>query len=389
MTDTCTPSTGPFADDLLDSLPADQVAAAARLVVDAGSLAFRIAEGGHVVGYRVGSGELLGLERHDGLAADTVVALSAAAWADLVDQRRTVINLVVSGQLVFEKGGFDALAQWDPVLKLVHAGIPVFEPGRADLSGFDPAASCSLDDDDADLRARLSAVGYLHVRGVFSVEEMAQVNAEIDRLAALAQPGDGRSWWVTGEADEEVLCRLVYASQRSELLAGLDNDPRVQRLGRLLDPALRSAPDRLEGMAVLLKAPGKTQGLSNIPWHQDCGMGGHRILCPGVSIGIQVTGSSAATGNLLMVPGSHGQTLPWQWERQLTGVPVVAIDTEPGDVTVHIQDVMHASPQPTGEGGRRTAYVSFYPERMWEHVGPGEAFNDLVRDRNQEVAALQ
>ena len=70
-------------------------------------------------------------------------------------------------------------------------------------------------------------------------------------------------------------------------------------------------------------------------------------------------------------------------------MPVVAVDTEPGDVTVHTQDLMHASPQPTGEGGRRTVYVTHYPPALWDRIGPDEAFNDLVRNRGRETASLR
>jgi hypothetical protein len=66
----------------------------------------------------------------------------------------------------------------------------------------------------------------------------------------------------------------------------------------------------------------------------------------------------------------------------------VHIDTEPGDVTIHIQDLMHASPAPTGAGLRRTMYVTFYPPSLWDHVGPGEALNDLVRNRTEHVDQL-
>jgi hypothetical protein len=231
-------------------------------------------------------------------------------------------------------------------------------------------------------------MGYLHLRGVFSPEEMAAANAEIDRLAALATQGDDSSWWVTAEDGTDKLCRLVYASQRSDVLRQIEDDPRMHRLGTLLDASLKIAPDRMEGTAVLIKVPGKTQGLSNIPWHQDCGMGGHAVLCPSISIGIQLTGSSPETGNLLMVPGSQGQALHVDWHKRLEGAPVVEIDTAPGDVTVHVQDVMHASPRPTATGGRRTMYVTFYPPKLWDHIGPGEAYNDLVRNRTQEVDAL-
>jgi hypothetical protein len=77
------------------------------------------------------------------------------------------------------------------------------------------------------------------------------------------------------------------------------------------------------------------------------------------------------------------------WNEKLPGVPVVEIDTAPGDVTVHVQDVMHASPRPAGAGGRRTMYTTYYPPTLWEHIGPGEAFNDLVRNRTQEVARIR
>ena len=326
----------------------------------------------------------------DGLDdATTVVALSDPAWDDLVAQMRTIISLFLAGELSFERGGFEALADWDPLLKQVHAGIPIYDPARVDLTAIDLHRSFTLDDSDDELRAFLAATGYLHLRGVFSPDEMAALDTEVDRLAALARPGDDESWWAKDEAGHEVLCRLVYASQRSELIWSIEHDPRATRLGTLLDPKAKVAPDRMEGVAVLMKVPGRTQGLSNIPWHQDCGMGGHGVFCPAVSIGVQITGSSAETGNLTVVPGSHGQTLHFKWEDRLRDVPVVALDTEPGDVTVHVQDVMHASPQPTGAGGRRTMYATHYPETLWEHIGPGEAFNDLVRNRTAEAARLQ
>jgi hypothetical protein len=319
---------------------------------------------------------------------DTVVRLDGGAWADLTGQVRTAINLLLAEALTFERGSYAQLADWDQALTYLHAGIPPYSPGRTDLHGRDPRATMTLEDSDAELRAQLQTMGYLHVRGVFSAEEMAAANADVDRLADAARQGDDKSWWVTTQDDTEALCRLVYATQRSAVLQALEQDPRMHRLGTLLDPALQVAPDRMEGSAVLIKVPGKTQGLSNIPWHQDCGMGGHAIFCPSVSIGIQLTGSSPESGNLLMVPGSQGQTLHVQWKERYADVPVVEIDTAPGDVTVHVQDVMHASPRPTGAGGRRTMYTTYYPPTLWDHIGPGEAYNDLVRNRTQQVAKL-
>jgi hypothetical protein len=353
---------------------------ALTLLVGEAAVTFRVVAGTVVVEEAPGAA---------GTDADVVVRLDRSAWDDLVRQLRTPINLLLADALVFERGTFGDLADWEVALRYVLTGVPPYDPARADLRGRDPRASYTLDDSDAELREQLETMGYLHLRGVFSAEEMAAANADVDRLASLAAPGDDTSWWVTLEDDQQALCRLIYATQRSEVLAALQDDPRVARLGRLLDPTLRLAPDRMEGSAVLIKVPGKTQGLSNIPWHQDCGMGGHSVLCPSVSIGIQLTGSSPETGNLLMVPGSQGQALHVDWHKRLTDAPVIEIDTSPGDVTVHIQDVMHASPKPTSTGGRRTMYVTFYPAALWDRIGPGEAFNDLVRNRTQEVARLR
>lgn len=360
----------------------DLLAAAVRglegslaFVVDGEAVSLRAADGG--VSVEEGSSE-----------GDAVVRLSRTGWDDLVAQVRTPVNLHLAGDLAYERGGFGDLSAWEVALRYLLTGVPPYDPARTDLRGRDPRASHSLADSDTELRAQLETMGYLHVRGVFSADEVVEANAEVDRLAALAAPGDDTSWWVTDEDEQERLCRLVYATLRSPLLARLQDDPRVARLGHLLDPTLRLAPDRMEGGAVLIKVPGKTQGLSNIPWHQDCGMGGHGIFCPSVAIGIQLTGSSPETGNLLMVPGSHGQALAVDWHSRLDDAPVVEVDTEPGDVTVHVQDVMHASPRPKTTGGRRTMYVTFYPETLWDHIGPGEAYNDLVRNRTREVAGL-
>lgn len=358
--------------------------AAAASLTGAPPLTFLVE--GEPVTYRLDGEEILVLEQEcDGA---TVVRLDRAAWKDLVGQVRSFINLYLAGALTFDRGGFGELAEWYPALTYLHAGIPPYDPARADLRGRDPRAVLTLADSDLELRTQLETMGYLHVRGVFSAAEMAAANAEVDRLADLARPGDDESWWASTADGSEQLCRLVYATLRSEVLARLERDPRVARLGRLIDPTLRIASDRMEGSAVLLKLAGRTKGLSNIPWHQDCGMGGHAIFCPAVSLGIQLTGSDAASGNLHVVPGSQGQTLPYQWQQRMQGVPVVEVSTEPGDVTVHIQDVMHASPEPTGQGGRRTMYVTHYPATLWEHIGPGEAYNDLVRNRTQEVGAL-
>ena len=342
--------------------------------------------GGRTFTYRLEGAEVVveaGLER-----ATSVVSLSAGDWNHVLSQTRSFINLFLAGDLRFVEGDFKSIVDWEPLLKQHHCGIPVYDPRRVDLSDVDLTRTFTVEDPDEEIRGFLTTTGFAHLRSVFSPEEMAELDAEVDRLAETAAPDDEMSWWVDDAGGDRRLCRLVYAGGRSELIAGFESDATVHRLGTLVRPDLRVASDRMEGTSVLLKVPGRTSGLSNIPWHQDCGMGGHSIYCPSVAVGIQITGSDAARGNLLVVPGSHGQTLHYDWKDRYPDAPVVAVDTEPGDVTLHIADVMHASPEPSAQGWRRTMYVTFFPPALWDHVGPGEASNDLIRRQGGTAAAL-
>jgi hypothetical protein len=322
-----------------------------------------------------------------GVAADAgvVVELSATAWSDLVQMVRTIPALLIAGE-VRVTGGGPTLDRWERALRTLCQGIPIVDPAANplhDVAGapLDPTRSFTLDDADAELAAFLGTVGVMRVRGVFSAEEVAALNTEVDRLAAAARPGDDRSWWATREDGSDVLCRLVYASESSALIAELSYDARLRRLVDLVRADLQPTLDRMEGVGVVIKPPGRLRGLANIPWHTDCGLGGHLVQCPSVAIGVQLTDATPETGCFEAIAGTHGASCPVPTEADLAHWPHLFVPTTAGDVTVHIADLMHASPKPTGAGGRRTMYVSFYPPTLFEHVGPGEAYNDAIRRR--------
>ncbi len=322
--------------------------------------------------------------------ASTVVALSRSSWSDLAQLLRTVPALMLAGELTFRRGDFTHLARWEPALRAVYCGVPIYDPADADLTDLggrplDLERVFTAADDRDELGHFLARTGFLHMAGVISAAEIAELNAEVDRLAALARPGDGRSWWATDPGGDEVLCRLVYANLASPLIGGIEDDPRLRDLVALSGLDLQPAPDRMEGHAVLLKVPGKLQGLANIPWHIDCGLGGHPVLCPAIAIGVQLTAADADRGRIEAIAGSHGQTCRYGFDQDLSAAPRVGIDTAAGDVTVHFADLMHASPPPRGAGGRRVLYVSYYPSTLPEWIAPGQAVNDLVRER-QAVA---
>jgi hypothetical protein len=228
------------------------------------------------------------------------------------------------------------------------------------------------------MAAFLDRMGFLHVRAVFGPDEIGALSDEVERLRAAATPDDRRSWWATGADGGEVCCRLTFMGERSTTLAGLADDRRLQGLADLTGLDLRPAPSRNDGISVVIKNPGVSAGLSDLPWHRDCGLGGHALLCPGLNMGIQLDRADAANGQLWFLPGSHRHGGPLG-DPSADGYPTVAIDTEPGDVTVHFGHVLHAAPPPSAaDAGRRVVYVGFSKPELFAAIPEGKAYNDVI-----------
>lgn len=354
--------------------------AAARDVHDAPSLAFRLLDGR---AYRLTPQD--GRIRIDaGDAADAVVALDERAWRDLVDETATPSGLFYRGLLQFPRGSAADLERWEPALRALHSGRPIFDPARVVLhdrhgAPLDATRAFTLDDPPEDLRHFLHEAGFLHVRGVFAPAEIAALVAVVETFQARAHPGDDRSWWAKRADGTQVLCRLVYLGLLAPEVAALSDDPRLRGLMALADEPLRAALDRSEGHSVVIKNPQIVEGLSDLPWHRDCGLGGHPLMCPTLNIGVQLDAATAESGRLLFVPGS------WRGSchrSDLDRAAVVGVDTEPGDCTVHFGDVMHAAPPPTGDGpGRRALYLTCMPERAFDVIPAGKSYNDTIRHR--------
>ena len=203
----------------------------------------------------------------------------------------------------------------------------------------------------------------------------------MERARETAQPGDGRSWWAKRADGQSVLCRLIYLGLALPEIAALNDDPRLRRLAALAGEPLRPVTDRCDGHSVVIKNPAVVEGLSDLPWHRDCGLGGHPITCPAMNLGVQLDAATAASGRLLFLAGSWRASCHRR-DLERPDLPVVAVDTEPGDCTVHLGDVLHAAPPPTGSGpGRRALYVTFMPARAFEVIPPGRSYNDVIRAR--------
>jgi hypothetical protein len=117
----------------------------------------------------------------------------------------------------------------------------------------------------------------------------------------------------------------------------------------------KRAHNRIEA---LFKPIGVTEGISDIPWHKDCGIGRHSYDCCGLTVGISVTGADAVSGQLWALAGSH-RALVWSGVKQPDlDLPEVPLPTRTGDVTIHLSCTMHMAQPPT-EHERRVMYSGF------------------------------
>jgi len=322
-------------------------------------------------------------------AADTLVEMSREAFSDFANELRTCFGLMYAGLIEVTRGDFGWFERWEPALRAMYHDRPIIDPAALGV-GADLDRSFTLDDSDDDLRSFFTEKGFLHLRGVLSVDEIAALSADVERARVAARPDDGASWWATHADGEQVCCRVIYLGRQSELIAGLGDDARFRRLAALGGGGLEPEVDCLDGHSVVIKHPEITAGLSDLPWHRDCGLGGHPVLCPTVAIGIQLDRASPETGQLHFLAGSHrGSSHPLKPGDEATQ-PVVAIDTEPGDVTVHFGHVLHAAPPPSGDGpGRRAVYVTFSRPETLDFVGPGNGYNDVLFERDGQVHSVE
>jgi hypothetical protein len=321
--------------------------------------------------------------------AHTVVELAYDDWWPFVRELRSCFALFYGDKLTFRKGIFGHLARWEPVLRVAISGQTIYDltdpPPVLDRTGraLDLGRKFTLGDSDDEMADFLGRAGFIHLRGVMDAGEVAALHTDVAQATAAARPDDKRSWWTMVDG-REVCHRVNYLNDRSTVIAGLGADDRFRRIGALGGPDLRDAPDRLDGNGVVIKVPGATKGLVDLPWHRDCGMGGHPVKCPMLNIGIQLDAATAATGQLLMIAGSHRGTSGLPGPHDTDGLPVVAISTEPGDVTVHFGHTLHAAPPPTdpGAAGRRALYLSYVPPLTFEMIGPGQSYNDVLFTRD-------
>ena len=371
-----------------EELPEQLGAGRAALVADAargcGSLALRLGEDAAYTYRRCDDGvEILA---GDG-TADTVIELDAESWQGLVHELEAPAGLLYAGRIRCTRGHAMQLMAWEPGLRALYNGRPLYDPGRLDLRDrhgrpLDVERTFRADDDRRDMTHFLRTAGYLFARGLFADDEIAAFRAESVALRGEARNGDKLSWWGRNAGGAEILCRVTRASAKPRL-ATLPSDPRILALRDLAEGPWVHKRGEGEGVTVIYKNPDMVEGLGDIPWHRDCGMGGHAVMCPTLIASVYLTEATPETGELVMLPGSHRASYTTIHPNH-PGAPRGAhFGARPGDVSLHYGDTMHAAPPPTAPSGavyRTSAIVGFARPEAHHHRGE-KSYNDVLHAR--------
>jgi Phytanoyl-CoA dioxygenase (PhyH) len=321
----------------------------------------------------------------DDAGATTLIELSEATFSDFLHELLTANGAARTGRARVTRGSIEEWQRWEPAIQALCFGRPIYDPTvwetlvDRDGSRLDLARSFQVGDAEDDMREFLATMGYLHVRAVFSPEEVAFFGAEVERCRAHTMPGDPFSWWSVNASSKEFVTRINYLDRFSRALLELAHDPRLARLARLASPDVRVCDDRLDGPMVFIKNANVVQGNGDLVWHVDDGIGGHPVMCPLIQCGIQLDPASAANGQLMLLAGSHRYAKHWIAWGEEGDLPVVALETRPGDLTVHYGDTMHSTPAPTADdAGRRALYYKFAEPKTFDFVPSHCHYNDAL-----------
>jgi len=325
-----------------------------------------------------------GVEVREGDAgAATLVELSELTFSAFLHELLTVRGATATGRATLVRGDVAGWQRWEPAIRSLCSGQEIYGPAvwqtLVDRKGepLDLRRGFSIDDDLDEMRHFFGRTGYLHVKGVFTPEDVERYGAEIESARRSITPDDPTSWWSVNAEGDNVVTRINYLSEHSAVLAELAHDPRLQRCADIAGPDLRVCNDRLDGPMVFIKNSRVIKGNGDLGWHIDPALGGGPVICPFIQVGIQLDRADAANGQLLVLAGSHRYAkhdLGWGEGADL---PVVALETEPGDVTIHDAYALHTTPPPTGDhAGRRVLYYKFAEQKTFDWIPAGYHYND-------------
>jgi hypothetical protein len=370
---------------VIPALLAERQRLASRAAAGLRSIALRLPDG---AAYTYRSGER-GVDVTSGEdAADTVIEMGLESWQGLVHELEAPAGLLYAQRARCMRGNPLDLMAWESALRALYNGRPPYDPEAQRLQdhdgrALDPQATFTPASDRNAMAHFLRTAGYLFVRSVFPTEELTAFMEEAQQLQREAREGDKLSWWGKNAAGEAVLCRVTRGASKPHLRT-LPTDPRLHRLRDLADPSLVHKKGEGDGVTVIYKRARMTAGLSDLPWHRDCGMGGHAVMCPTLLLSVYLTAATPETGELAMLPGSHHAAVNAHDRHSDLMAHAARFRAQPGDVSVHFSDTVHAAPPPTDperERYRVSAVVSFARSGAQHHRGES-SYNAALHGRD-------
>ena len=321
-------------------------------------------------------------------AAETVIEMDLESWQGLVHELEAPAGLLYARRARCVRGNPIDLMAWESALRALYNGRPPYDPANHALTdrngaALDPQTTFTLASDRDVMAHFLTTAGYLFVRDVFRADELAVFLNEGQQLQREARPGDKLSWWGKNAAGDDVLCRVTRAATKPHL-ATLPTDARLQRLKALADDTLVHKRGEGDGVTVIFKHPNMAEGLGDLPWHRDCGMGGHAMMCPTLVISIYLSEASRESGELAMLPGSHRAAFNAHDPRTAITAYAAHFHARPGDVSVHYSDTVHAAPPPADthrSDYRISAIISFARPDAHHHRGE-HSYNAVLHQRD-------
>lgn len=291
--------------------------------------------------------------------AGVVAEMAPDALSDLVQDAQSTMGLAMTSRVRLTAGNINDWIGWEPILRALFDGRKVHETGDVtfvdrDGGPLDLDRTFTIDDDHEEIAHFLREAGFLHIEHVFEPDEMAAVADDIDEWIERATPDDGESWWATDEDGLDQAVRVLFFYEKSAALRELVESDRYQWIGSLTGDG-HAHKGGAEG---LVKPLGIVKGLSDLPWHKDCGQGRHSYMCNAMTCGISVTGADRVSGALGVIPGSHRANTMATGRDPLLDLAPRMLETRTGDVTVHCSDTLHRAHPPV-ERPRKVVYSGF------------------------------
>ncbi|MCK9902665.1 phytanoyl-CoA dioxygenase [Parafrankia colletiae] len=317
-----------------------------------------------------------------------IVTFDEADFSDWAQNQRSFNAMLTARELRYRGGSELDVSVWDSLWLTLLEGWPVVD----DAIEFVDRRGVPLDlgrvftpaDEPEDVAHFLREAGYLHLRNWLDPANMKDISSDIDQALPDYREGDGRSWWATVKDGSRHCVRLQEFIAHSPTTAAILHGERWDHLRGVLagDDLLEQRPGG-RGPEALIKPIGVTVGASDVSFHRDCHFGRHAYNCSNLVTGIAVTGSGETNGQLRVIAGSHRVLMPVEIASSRPYLPVVAVPTEPGDVTVHLTCTLHESTPPLVEE-RRVLYTGFSLAPRADDAG-----GDGATDGGHALAALR